>query len=63
MIVTMLAVPAAEPVGLAEARDYLRISGTSENGLVSHLIATARSRIEEATGFAMITRSLRVELD
>jgi hypothetical protein len=45
MIVTMLAVPAAEPVGLAEARDYLRISGTSENGLVSHLIATARSRI------------------
>jgi uncharacterized phiE125 gp8 family phage protein len=63
MIVTMLAAPAAEPVGLAEAKDYLRISGSGEDGLVSHLIAAARSRIEEATGVAMITRALRVALD
>lgn len=63
MIVTTLAGPAAEPVGLAEARDYLRIAATAEDGLVAHLIAAARSRIEEATGIAMITRSLRVTLD
>jgi uncharacterized phiE125 gp8 family phage protein len=63
MIVTTLAAPAAEPVGLAEAKDYLRISGDGEDGLVGHLIAAARSRIEEAAGVAMITRSLRVSLD
>ena len=50
MIVTMLAAPAAEPVGLAEAKDYLRVSGSGEDGLVGHLIAAARSRIEKAGG-------------
>jgi uncharacterized phiE125 gp8 family phage protein len=63
MIVTVLAAPAGKPVGLAEAEDYLWISGTGEDGLVSHLVATARSRIEEATGIAMISRSLGVALD
>jgi uncharacterized phiE125 gp8 family phage protein len=63
MIVTTLAAPAAEPVGLAEAKDYLRVSGDGEDGLVGHLIAAARSRIEEAAGVAMITRSLRASLD
>jgi uncharacterized phiE125 gp8 family phage protein len=63
MIVTTLAPPAAEPVGLAEAKDYLRIGGDEHDELVAGLIAAARSRIEELTGVAMITRSLRVALD
>lgn len=63
MIVTMLAPPAAEPVGLAEAKNYLRIGGDEQDGLVGELIAAARSRVEELAGVAMITRSLRLTLD
>jgi len=66
MIATMLAPPAAEPVGLVEAKDYLRIVGDGQgrqDGLVGELIAAARSPVEELTGVAMITRSLRLTLD
>jgi uncharacterized phiE125 gp8 family phage protein len=63
MIVATLAPPAAEPLGLAEAKDYLRIAGDGEDGLVGSLIAGARARIEALAGVAMITRTLRVTLD
>jgi uncharacterized phiE125 gp8 family phage protein len=63
MIVTTLVAPAAEPVGLAEVKEYLRIAYDGENGLVTALIAGARSRIEELAGVAMISRTLRVQLD
>ncbi len=63
MIVTTLAGPAAEPVGLAEAKDYLRIAGDGQDELVAALIAAARARVEDLTGVAMIARSLRVSLD
>jgi uncharacterized phiE125 gp8 family phage protein len=63
MIVTKLAPPAAEPVRLAEAKEYLRISGDGEDGLVSSLIAGARARIEALAGVAMISRTLRVTMD
>ncbi len=62
MIVTTLAPPAAEPVGLAEAKDYLRIGGDGEDGLVGSLIAGARERIEAQVGVAMISRALRVTM-
>ncbi len=63
MIVTTLEAPAAEPVGLAEAKEFLRIAGTGEDSLVAGLIASARARIEEAVGLALISRTLRVTLD
>ena len=63
MIVTTLAAPAAEPLSLAEAKDYLRIGGDGEDGLVQSLIAGARARIEQLAGVAMITRTLRVTID
>lgn len=63
MIVTTLEAPAAEPVGLVEAKEFLRISGTGEDSLVTGLIASARARIEEAVGLALISRTLRVTLD
>jgi uncharacterized phiE125 gp8 family phage protein len=62
MIVTTLAGPAAEPVGLAEAKDYLRIAGEGEDGLVESLIAGARERIERLADVAMISRTLRVAM-
>lgn len=63
MIVTTLAPPAAEPVSLAETKDFLRIAGTGEDELVASIIAGARARVEEAVGLALITRTLRVALD
>jgi uncharacterized phiE125 gp8 family phage protein len=63
MNVTTLAPPAAEPVTLAEAKDYLRIGSDEQDELVTALIAAARARIEDLTGVAMITRGLRVTLD
>ena len=62
MIVTTLAEPAAEPVGLAQAKDYLRIAGDGEDGLVASLIAGARERIERLADVAMISRTLRVTM-
>jgi uncharacterized phiE125 gp8 family phage protein len=63
MNVTVLVAPAAEPLALAEAKDYLRIAYDGEDGLVAGLIASARARIEELAGVAMISRTLRVTLD
>ena len=63
MILTTLAAPAVEPVSLAEAKDYLRIGGDGEDGLVGSMIAGARARIEALANVAMITRTLRVTMD
>lgn len=63
MNVTTLAGPAAEPLGLAEAKAYLRIAYEGEDALVTGLIGAARSRIEELARVAMISRTLRVTLD
>jgi uncharacterized phiE125 gp8 family phage protein len=63
MNVTTLVAPAAEPLGLAEAKDYLRIAYEGEDALVAGLIGAARSRIEELARVAMISRTLRVTLD
>lgn len=63
MHVTTLVAPAAEPLGLAEAKEYLRIAYDGENSLVTTLIAGARARIEDLAGVAMISRTLRVTLD
>lgn len=46
MIVATLAGPAAERVGLAEAKDYVWIAGDGEDGLVASLIARAGERID-----------------
>jgi uncharacterized phiE125 gp8 family phage protein len=63
MIVTTLVPPAAEPVGLAEAKEYLRIAGSGEDVLVATLIASARARVEDIAAVAMISRTLRLTLD
>ncbi len=60
---TTRAPPAAEPVGLAEAKAHLRIGFEGEDDLVEGLIAGARARIEAASGIAMIRRTLKVQRD
>jgi uncharacterized phiE125 gp8 family phage protein len=63
MTLTTLVAPAAEPLGLAEAKAYLRIGYDGEDDLVAGLIAGARARVEQAAGLALIVRTLRLTLD
>jgi len=63
MISYLLAGPAEEPVSLAEARAFLRLDGTAEDGLVTTLIAAARLHLEGTTGRALVRQSWRLVLD
>jgi hypothetical protein len=50
----------AEPVTLAEAKLYIRVSHTSEDAQVSQLISSARKIIEDAAGISVITKQVKV---
>ena len=50
----------AEPVTLAEAKLYIRVSHTSEDAQISELIRIARMIIENATGLSLITKQVEV---
>jgi hypothetical protein len=55
--------PAAEPVSLADLKDFLRIDSTSEDSQISLLITVARQYIEQATGLALITQTWTLTMD
>ncbi len=56
---TILSPPATEPITLADAKAWLRVATSSEDDLVTSLIAAARNAFETETGIALITRRLR----
>lgn len=55
--------PALEPVTLAEAKAFLRVSHDSEDALISGLIRAATEEVERSTGAAMIDQTWRLTLD
>lgn len=55
--------PTTEPLGLADVKSYLRVSGSSEDPLLRTMIEAARMFCEEFTGRALITQTLTVTLD
>lgn len=59
----LLAGPATEPVSLAEAKAFLRIDDTAEDGLITTLIGAARLHVEGITGKALLAQSWRIVLD
>lgn len=59
MNLTVITPPAEEPVSLAAAKDFLRLGHAGEDGLVAALISSARVRVEQASGLALISRTLR----
>lgn len=63
MISYLLAGPAEEPVALADARAFLRVDDTAEDGLITALVSAARLHVESITGRAMIFQSWRLVLD
>ena len=49
----LIAPPAAEPVTLAEARSWLRVDTTDEDGAIASLISAAREIVEMTTRRAL----------
>ncbi|QYO77945.1 head-tail connector protein [Devosia salina] len=59
----LLAGPAEEPVSLAEAKAFLKVDDSAEDGLITTLIGAARLHVEGVTGKALLAQSWRVVLD
>jgi uncharacterized phiE125 gp8 family phage protein len=63
MISYLLAGPAEEPVSLADAKAFLRVDDSAEDGLIATLASAARLHVESVTGRAMLFQSWRLVLD
>src|SRR5690606_39429068 len=63
MTMVLVTPPALEPVTIADARAFLRISTESDDDILHRLIATDREIIEAETGLSLITQTWRLRVD
>ncbi len=57
-------VPAAEqPITLAEAKEFMKITSTYEDDLITALIVAATEALESYTGQVFVTRTIRGDFD
>jgi uncharacterized phiE125 gp8 family phage protein len=63
MTLSITTPPSAEPVALADARAFLRVTSTAEDALIGALITAARTRIEAELGLAMLSTGFRESFD
>ena len=63
MSAILLTPPAAEPLSLADARDFLRVAHDDDDDAIAALIAAARLHIEAHTRRALITQNWRLVRD
>jgi len=63
MTLHLLSPPVVEPVGLADAKTWLRVGHDEEDALIADLLKSAAARVELDTGLALIARSYRETLD
>lgn len=59
MAMETLVLPDREPVDMASAKDWLRVTDTSEDALIADLIVAARELVELQTGRALIVRTVQ----
>ncbi|GGA93651.1 hypothetical protein GCM10011491_22330 [Brucella endophytica] len=63
MTMHIITPPAVEPVTLAEARAFLKISTANEDAVITQLLRTAREAVETQAGLALVTQTWRLHLD
>ncbi len=60
---TVVTAPADEPLGMTEVKDFLRLDDQVDDSFVRSFIIAAREWVENYTGRALITRTLKLSLD
>ena len=60
---TLVTAPSIEPVTLTEAKDFLRVTGTDDDALITSLIVVARTNAESYTRRAFITQTWQMLRD
>jgi len=63
MAMVLITPPAARPVSLAEAKEYMKIENTIDDQLINDLIEQSVSHIQNLTSHKLITQSWRVFFD
>ena len=58
--ITTTVAPSAVVVTLSEAKNYLRVDYSEDDALITTLINTAQTRLEQYAGVAMTPRTLKV---
>ena len=61
--ITVAVPPTCEPISLAEAREFLRVDGTDQDGLIAGHTVAARQYCEKLCGRAFINRTLDAKFD
>jgi uncharacterized phiE125 gp8 family phage protein len=59
----LLLPPAAEPLSLVEAKQFLRVAHAEDDAVITALIAAARHHVEALTRCALLTQTWRLVLD
>lgn len=63
MAITVIAPPTSYPVTLAEAKSHCKVDGTARDAEVTGLIAAATGHVEQYTGRAIMTQTIKLTLD
>ncbi len=63
MIRTLVTAPASNLVATNDAKDHLRVTDPSEDGLIDTLCAAATEKVEHCTNRCFVTRTYRLDLD
>ncbi|MCX2695990.1 head-tail connector protein [Ochrobactrum chromiisoli] len=63
MTMFLVTPPVLEPVTVADARAFLRISTDSEDDILRRIIKTARELVKADTGLALIDQTWRLRVD
>ena len=59
----LLAAPAAEPLSLTDAKNFLRVEHDADDAIIAALVSAARNHVEALTRNALIAQTWRLVLD
>lgn len=63
MTLSITTSPTSEPVSLADAKAFLRVTSDAEDALIGALLTAARTRIETELGLALMSTGFRESFD